>query len=380
MSERRDLPEPSTLPAPTRPIGTIGQQPFGIAPHTFDEAWRFANFLAESALVPKDFRGKPGDVLVALQLGAEVGLPPMQSMQSIAVINGRPSIWGDGFLALLVASKVYRDHDEYYEVGVEQTALEVRDPARGPEEVRKRVLVRCAGLTTEDLKQSDTAAVCTFYRRDREAPITRRFTIGQARQAHLIGKEGPWSTYPDRMLAMRARSWAGRDAFPDVLRGLVAAEEARDLDTVDAEYRVAPQRASATLPASAAALSTVEAPPTELADSRPATPHGAPTKDRTSPPAAVTMPPARGLRITHTEYVTPADGEPYYRISAEGASGTWVFETFDAGTFKEAQSFEGTDHQVVITWEPTKTAQRIAKRICTLAIDEAPVGPSLFTS
>ena len=69
--------------------------------------------MAKSELVPKAFRNKPEDVLVAIQLGTEIGFAPMQALQSIAVINGRPSVWGDGFLALIMASPLYRDHDEY---------------------------------------------------------------------------------------------------------------------------------------------------------------------------------------------------------------------------------------------------------------------------
>jgi hypothetical protein len=178
----------------------------GAAPTTLDEAWRLAQHMANSDLVPKSFRGKPEDVLVAIQLGAEIGFAPMQSLQSIAVINGRPSVWGDGFLALIMASALYREHDEYYEVDGQ----------------------RVEGLTAEALKKDTTAAVCTFWRRGKPEPITQRFTVAQARKAALLSKEGPWQSYPDRMLRMRARSWAGRDCFPDLLRGIRTAEEALD--------------------------------------------------------------------------------------------------------------------------------------------------------
>jgi hypothetical protein len=50
----------------------------------------------------------------------ELGFMPMQALQSIAVVNGRPSVWGDGFLALIMSSPLYLDHDEYYEVDGER--------------------------------------------------------------------------------------------------------------------------------------------------------------------------------------------------------------------------------------------------------------------
>jgi hypothetical protein len=179
----------------------------GIAPTTLDEGWRLAQMMAKSDLVPKNFRGKPEDVLVAIQLGTEIGFAPMQALQSIAVINGRPAVWGDGFLALIMGSPLYREHDEYYEVDG----------------------VRVNGLTADALKKDSTAAVCTFWRRGKPTPTTRRFTVGQAKKAQLLEKKDtPWITYPDRMLLMRARSWAGRDCFPDLLRGIRTAEEALD--------------------------------------------------------------------------------------------------------------------------------------------------------
>jgi hypothetical protein len=119
-------------------------------------------------------------------------------------------------------SPVYAGHEEYYEVGGKRTDR----------------------LDGKDLQADSTAAVCTFRRHPRaNAPdgaatqLTRRFSIGQAKKAELWTKKGTWQTYPDRMLMFKARSWAGRDLFPDVLRGLVTAEEADDLPIV----RVTPQ-------------------------------------------------------------------------------------------------------------------------------------------
>lgn len=60
-------------------------------------------------------------------------------------------------------------------------------------------------------------------------PRTVRFTMLDARKAKLIGKAGPWTDYPERMLMWRARSWACRDEFGDVLCGLGFFEEASDV-------------------------------------------------------------------------------------------------------------------------------------------------------
>jgi hypothetical protein len=57
------------------------------------------------------------------------------------------------------------------------------------------------------------------------------FSVDDAKRAKLWGKQGPWSQYPKRMLAMRARGFAIRDAFPDAMKGMITAEEAQDYPT-----------------------------------------------------------------------------------------------------------------------------------------------------
>jgi hypothetical protein len=212
--------QPAAKGEPPAQRGPAVAVKLGIAPTSVEEGWRLAQYLAQSELVPKNFRKAPADILVAIEMGMELGLPPMQALASIAVINGRASVWGDGFLALIMASSLYADHDEFYEVAGQ----------------------RKDGLTADDLKKDDTAAVCTFWRHGKSTPVTRRFTIAQAKKANLLGKEGPWTNYPDRMLSMRARGFAGRDAFPDLLRGIRTAEEALDTPPAPPDIDVNPVR------------------------------------------------------------------------------------------------------------------------------------------
>ena len=167
------------------------KQHFSLAPKDLDEAMRFADMLAGSSIVPKDYIGKPGNCLVAIQWGMELGLQPMQAMQSIAVINGRPSLWGDAMLALVKAHPAFEWIKE-----------------------------ECDG----------NVATCTIKRRG-EPEVVQSFSLEEAKRAGLTGKAGPWTQYPKRMLQMRARGFALRDAFPDALRGVVSAEEARDTPT-----------------------------------------------------------------------------------------------------------------------------------------------------
>jgi hypothetical protein len=81
----------------------------GFAPATLTEAIQFSDMLASSSMVPKAYQGKPQDILVCVQWGYEMGLAPMQALQNIAVINGKPSVYGDAMMALVQASAVCED-------------------------------------------------------------------------------------------------------------------------------------------------------------------------------------------------------------------------------------------------------------------------------
>jgi RecT family len=254
-------PEPAATALQRRETKTPVRM--GVAPQSVDEAWRLAQLVAGSDLVPKDFRGKPHNVLIAMELGLEVGVPWLQAVQGTAVINGRPGFFGDLFLGVIMASPLYLDHDEYFEVSVERTVQE------DGKAVKRLVFERRDGLVAEDWKRDDTAAVCTFYRRGKERPTTRRFTVGQAKKANLLAKQGPWQEYPDRQLQMRARSFAGRDTFPEALKGVKTAEELRDYPEPEvietpkevrrlSETALRAETAPATVAAPAAALATTE--------------------------------------------------------------------------------------------------------------------------
>ena len=165
----------------------------GLSLQTISDAMAFGEMLAKSDFAPKDFRGKPESCVLAMQHGAEIGLSPMQAIQSIAVINGKPSIYGDSMKAICLASAV------------------------------------CEWITEEVEGEGDSmVGVCKAQRRGNPSTTVSRFSVADAKKASLWGKTGPWSQFPKRMLQMRARSFCLRDAFPDVLKGLIAAEEAQD--------------------------------------------------------------------------------------------------------------------------------------------------------
>ena len=174
---------------------TVGGSVQAIVPRSFEEAWRVAGALAASGLTPKDINTQE-KCLVIIMAGAEIGMAPFQALQSFAVINGRPALWGDGMVS------VARKH-----------GVQVKE--------------------TLDGEGDAMVATCTITRPDTGEVVTRTFSVADAKKAGLWSKAGPWTQYPKRMLAARARSWSLRDGCADMLRGMKMVEEVQDIPVED---------------------------------------------------------------------------------------------------------------------------------------------------
>ena len=227
MADTAPVVDPKTLEAPTKsgltepPALGLGlvltdeskhhalSTMFSIEPSNITELLAVAKMYAQSELVPKDYWKKPQNIVIAIQMGRSVGLSSMQALLSIAVINGRPTIWGDAIPALLYYHKVL--DSEFHQGGIHE---------RAPHEA----------LATK-------TGHCEIMRKGWGEALVREFTYQEAVDAKLIERSkggdgargvGPWITYPGRMLQMRARGWAARDACPDILKGLGIREEVED--------------------------------------------------------------------------------------------------------------------------------------------------------
>jgi len=174
-------------------------------PSNLAEAMEMADIMSKASIVPKDFVGNPGNILIAMQWGMELGLAPLQAMQNIAVINGRPSLWGDAMMGIVRGSSVC----EYVKEIVE---------GQGDQMI----------------------ATCRVKRKGEDEEI-RTFSVADAKTAKLWGKQGPWTQYPKRMIQLRARGFAIRDVFADVLKGMSSAEEQQDIITAEKDITPTPE-------------------------------------------------------------------------------------------------------------------------------------------
>jgi hypothetical protein len=158
---------------PAPPSGLPGY----LAPNSITEVRELAALIVAGEWAPASYRGDDGNyvvekIVLGIMHGAAVGLGPFAAIHAIAVIDGHPTIWGDGALALVERSGLIKDMREDYTLDSDE------------------------GLT----------AICTIGRHPWPSPIARRFSMAMAQEAGLAQKEGPWQTYPRRMLMMRARS------------------------------------------------------------------------------------------------------------------------------------------------------------------------------
>ncbi len=168
-------------------------------PRDLSEVMELSRILSGSGMLPECYQGNQGNVFVAIQMGMELGLPPMQALQNIAVIKGRPSLWGDAMLAVI------RAHPQFGSI----QEMDIADITKAKK------------------------ATCVLTRKG-EPAHTSTFSIDDAKTAGLWGKTGPWTNYPSRMLMLRARAFACRNVFPDALRGIHSAEEQSDIPSVEA--------------------------------------------------------------------------------------------------------------------------------------------------
>lgn len=188
-----------------------GARPAGIIPTSLEEVFRLATAVVKSGLAPQGM-DKPEAVMIAIMHGLEVGLPPMQAIQRVAVVNGRPTLWGDALPALLLAR-----------------GFKLREWIEGEGDQRK--------------------AFCEVTRPNNEKTV-RSFSVEDAKRAKLWqtqavvrrknqkgewydkDNDSPWWRYPERMLQMRARGFACRDGAADAMGGMYLAEEI-EADPID---------------------------------------------------------------------------------------------------------------------------------------------------
>ncbi len=170
----------------------------GMHADDFDGQYKIAKMYASASMCPTNYKGKPDEIMVAWDMGSQLGLNRYTSLKGIMVINGVVSVWGDIALGLIKKSGL---------------------------------LLKCEEWETGD--GDNRTAHCLTRRKGEEGDHYTCFSVHDAKVAKLWGKAGPWMTHPKRMLKMKARGFNARDKFPDVLNGLFITEELFGEETID---------------------------------------------------------------------------------------------------------------------------------------------------
>lgn len=148
------------------------------------EKMKYAEALASASLLPKSYQRQPGNVLLAMELGDALGIRPIQAINAVHVIEGKPSASAD-----LIAS-----------------------------------LIRKAGHKLR-IRGNDTEATAELIRADDpDYTFSVTWTLDRARTAGLLGK-GVWKSYPAAMLKARAITEVAREGASDALYGVIYTPE-----------------------------------------------------------------------------------------------------------------------------------------------------------
>jgi hypothetical protein len=183
-----------------------------IMPKTVEEAARMAQAVIIGGFAPDSYNRDPNKILLGIMAAMEAGLQPLYGLRQIAIINGRPTIWGDAAMALVQSKNLISDYEEE-QVGTTPTDA---DLSKWPDDYGWKV---------------------TIGRRGQKGHYVGIFTVGMAKRARLWlnAKKVPWIEHPDRMLKIRARAFPLRDGFADALAGLAIREEIEDMHEIDAK-------------------------------------------------------------------------------------------------------------------------------------------------
>ena len=175
-----------------RHVPVMAKSGFSLVAGNFEEAMKIANMLAGSKLVPQQYQGHPEDVLIACSWGESLGLKPLSALNAIAVVNGRPQLFGDALKALIMKHGTIEENWDN-----EQGIWTMTAHRKGFPDV------------TWSYGYNDAiAAGHVSYN-----PQSNTFGLGAR-------KSEAWVKYTKRMCQLKCRNFVIRDAFPDVIQGI----------------------------------------------------------------------------------------------------------------------------------------------------------------
>lgn len=321
-----------------------------ILPQNLDDAFRLSTAIHQAGMSPYGI-DTPQKIMIAMLAGLELGMPPMQGVQSIAVINNRPCMWGDALIGVVRNSGVCQYVKEWMEGDGDNRIAYCETKRKGEDEPVRR------SFSADDAKRAGLWQT--------EARVTKQGKNGP----YTKDNDSPWYRYPQRMLQMRARAWCLRDVYPDVLKGMQSREEVEDYQHASSEP-VEPQQS---LPPLEERLRIAQGQASEAAQE----PEGFDAAHVTRETAALTGEPASGQAKDNPQSSdtptddTGSDGKspsPESAVAADGSdTGDGVDEEEGAPETHPDKPADG--QQAAPSSEPIRTRADCLKAFMTTATD-----------
>lgn len=168
----------------------------------FNNLFKIGNVLSKTQLVPDNYRNKPEDCTIAIDIANRSGMSPLSVMQNLYVVKGKPQWSGQACIAMIRASKEF-EHVKPVMVG-----------ERGTDDW---------GCYFKAVDKSDGEVVTGTL-----------VTIKMAKDDGWYDKPGSkWKSMPEQMLQYRAAAFFARVHMPNTLMGFQVEGEVEDISAPD---------------------------------------------------------------------------------------------------------------------------------------------------
>jgi len=201
---------------PLVPVGSGAIEVFASA-QNFEQAWRMSQAISQSDLVPDVYKGKPANVLLAMNAASRIGADIFAVMQNLDIIHGRPSWRGTFAIAAINASGRYGSplRFDFSGEGMTRQCIAWTVPRGVVIPLNIRTLAQAREINLPVL----------------ESPVVSMAIVKAEGWFDRNGSK--WKTMPDLMFHYRSGAFFSRVHCPDILLGMQTREEVEDTEIRD---------------------------------------------------------------------------------------------------------------------------------------------------
>ena len=192
------------------------------SPASYDKSLEICTSLAKSNLVPKEFQGKPENILIAMEISQRTNSSLLAVMQSLNIIQGRPTFGSKYIIAAINSTGKFsplrfqfEEESSEREITFSYTVWENGNKSKrdGKVKIRNR---KCKAYCTD--------------KSTGEILYSPEVSLEMAVQEGWYTKDGSkWKTMPELMLMYRSATMFGGIYAPEVTMGMSSKEEIEDI-------------------------------------------------------------------------------------------------------------------------------------------------------